>query len=218
MAGDTARPVPPLAPSMPPLDPNLPDGTLVAAVLAGRREAFDLIVQRYQRALTYAARGRLGNVDLADDVVQEAFLCALKWLHTYDSRYSFRTWLWTILLNQCSRAAQKIGRQQRVLSPAGVTANAEATTLVASGEVSPLEGLLARESAERVQEVLSRLPQNQADALRLRFFGGLKFNEIADAQGCSLTSAKTRVRQGLVQMSQWLRESETLQRVTGESP
>jgi RNA polymerase sigma-70 factor (ECF subfamily) len=165
------------------------------------------------------ARGRLGKADLADDVVQETFLCALKWLHTYDSKYSFRTWLWTILLNQCSRAAKKIGRQQRVFSAAGEFhgGNTDAA-LVASDEVSPLDGLLARESAGRVQELLARLPDNQADAVRLRFFGGLKFQEIAEAQGCSLTSAKTRVRLGLLQLSQWLGASQAVLRMTGETP
>ena len=204
---------------MSPLEVSTPDGTLVAAVLAGRREAFDLIVGRYQRALAYVARGRLGNADLADDVVQETFLCALKWLHTYDSKYSFRTWLWTILLNQCSRSAKKIGRQQRVFSAAGDYrgGNPDAT-LLTSDEASPLDGLLARESAGRLQELLARLPENQADAVRLRFFGGLKFQEIAQAQGCSLTSAKTRVRLGLVQLSQWLGESQAVPRVTGVNP
>jgi RNA polymerase sigma-70 factor (ECF subfamily) len=203
---------------MPPLDPNLPDGSLVAAVLAGRREAFDLIVRRYERALLFVARGRLGRADLAEDVVQEAFLCALKWLHTYDSKYSFRTWLWTILLNQCSRAAQKLGRQQRVTLAAGSREQSEPVAQLASSEASPLEGLLARESRERIADLLDQLPENQADALRLRFFGGLKFQEIAAAQGVSLTSAKTRVRQGLLTLSQQLRESESMQRVIGESP
>jgi RNA polymerase sigma-70 factor, ECF subfamily len=201
---------------MPPLDPNLPDGSLVAAVLAGRREAFDLIVQRYQRALLFVARGRLGRVELAEDVVQEAFLCALKWIHTYDSKYSFRTWLWTILLNQCSRAAQKLGRQMRVGIAAGKD-ESEPVAQLASSEASPLDGLLARESRERIGSLLEKLPETQADALRLRFFGGLKFHEIADAQGVSLTSAKTRVRQGLLALAQQLRESESMQRVTGES-
>lgn len=203
---------------MPPLDPNSPDGSLVAAVLAGRREAFDLIVRRYQRALLYVARGRLGRADLAEDVVQEAFLCALKWLHTYDSKYSFRTWLWTILLNQCSRAAQKLGRQRVTIFAGNRDNDAEPVSQLASSEASPLEGLLARESRERIGELLDQLPENQADALRLRFFGGLKFQEIAQAQGCSLTSAKSRIRQGLLTLAQQLRESESMQRVTGESP
>ena len=204
---------------MPELDVNAPDGLLIEATLAGRREAFDLIVRRYQRALAFVARGKLGRADLADDVVQETFLCAVKWLHTYDSRYSFRTWLWTILINQCARTAHKVGRQRNLL--AGQCREAAGTIAYdqcISSEATPLERILARESAQRLHELLARLPETQADALRLRFFGGLKFQEVAAAQGCSLTSAKARVRTGLIQLSQWLGASEPIAAAGGVSP
>jgi RNA polymerase sigma-70 factor (ECF subfamily) len=191
-----------------PLDSNIPDGALVSAALDGQREAFDQIVLRYQRPLAHVARSRLGRTDLAEDVVQETFLCAFRWLRTYDSRYGFRTWLWTILINQCARAAQRAGRSQERLAAAVRSHPTEPPHLWVSAEATPLEGLLARESADRVQQLLQRLPANQADALRLRFFGGLKFHEIAAALGCSLTTAKTWVRQGLLTLSQWLRKGE----------
>jgi RNA polymerase sigma-70 factor (ECF subfamily) len=60
---------------------------------------------------------------------------------------------------------------------------------------------LAKERAEQLNRELAGLPPEQADALRLRFFGGLKFQEIADVQQCSLTSAKNRVRWGLLKMA-----------------
>ena len=72
-----------------------------------------------------------------------------------------------------------------------------------------MEALLASECRGNVQALLARLPQAQADALRLRFFGGLKFQEIAAAMDCSLTTAKSRVKQGLLQLSEWLREEGT---------
>lgn len=201
------------------LDANTPDGLLIEATLAGRREAFDLIVRRYQRALAFVARGKLGQADLADDVVQDTFLCAVKWLHTYDSRYSFRTWLWTILINQCSRAAHKVGRQRSLLAgQCRDAASRSPSEQCISSEASPLERILARESAQRLHELLARLPETQADALRLRFFGGLKFQEIAAAQECSLTSAKARVRAGLIQLSQWLGASEPIAAASGVSP
>ena len=49
-----------------------------------------------------------------------------------------------------------------------------------------------------------RLPQMQADALRLRFFGGLTFPEIAVAMGCSEAGAKHRVKHGLLKLGRWL--------------
>lgn len=75
------------------------DGELVAAALEGCDHSFPTLFRRYQSALLKVARSRLGDAQRAEDVVQEAFLNAHRWLSSYDSRYSFRTWLWTILLN-----------------------------------------------------------------------------------------------------------------------
>ena len=154
------------------------------------------------------APGDCGRDDWADDVVQETFLCLLKWLRSYDSRFSFRTWLWTVLLNQCTRHAQKQSRH--AVGPldwpgCGNDSSRSAGSL-ASEEDSPVDALLANESRGTLHALLARLPPLQADALRLRFFGGLKFQEIAGAMDCSLTTAKMRVKQGLLQLSAWLQE------------
>ncbi|MCI0356949.1 MAG: RNA polymerase sigma factor [Planctomycetaceae bacterium] len=180
-----------------PLDARSPDGMLIAAVLAGEREAFAHLVTRYQGPLFKAAISRLGQRALAEDVVQETFLCALKWLASYNSKYSFRTWLWTILLNQCSRQGQREARHMA----AGVF---KCETDATSATSSPLEALLAREDGRLVHELLARLPQAQADALRLRFFGGLTFPEIAAAMECSEPGAKHRVKAGLLTLAKWV--------------
>ena len=52
----------------------------------------------------------------------------------------------------------------------------------------------------------------QADALRLRFFGGLTFPEIAAAMGCSEPGAKNRVKSGLLKLAEWLRPEHQAQR------
>ena len=64
--------------------------------------------------------------------------------------------------------------------------------------------MAARERSELLDSLLGKLPEPQADALRLRFFGGLKFHEIADAMECSLSTAKNRVRWGLTKMAEFL--------------
>ena len=184
------------------MDSTSPDGMLIAAVLAGEREDFAHLVRRYQGPLLRAAASRLGQRPLAEDVVQETFLCALKSLHTYDSRYSFRTWLWTILLNQCSRQGKREARHG-----AGAVPNQKGTMSPICPDRSPLEQALAREDSGQVHDLLARLPEVQADALRLRFFGGLSFPEIAAAMHCSESGAKNRVKLGLLAMAKWIDES-----------
>lgn len=195
-----------------PADYEPSDGTIVDAVLSGDRDRFALLVARYEGALRRMAESRLGRSDWAEDVVQESFLCAFKSLHTYNSTYSFRTWLWTIALNQCRRHYQRRVRRPQVSvwsehrrsAADGPTSPAA----LASQEATPPELLLTKERNQRLETLLGRLPEEQADALRLRFFGQLKFHEIAAAMGCSLSSAKNRVRWGLTKMSAMLQGAE----------
>lgn len=191
-------------------DDQSPDGLLIAASLAGAEDAFAHLVHRYQSPLLKAAHSRLGRRELAEEAVQEAFLCAHRWLHTYDSRYSFRTWLWTILLNQCARHAKREAKHLRAAAePAVANENKPTTNQEARcPRALPLDQLLARENSSVLTELLARLPEPQADALRLRFFGGLTFPEIAVAMKCSEPGAKHRVKTGLLKLSEWLTEQD----------
>ncbi len=194
----------------------------MAAVLAGDRDRFAELVGRYHGPLLRLAYSRLGRREWAEDVVQEAFLNAFKSLHTYNSTYSFRTWLWRILLNQCHRHHQRRDRRASMRSLGEPSLENDSTTARHPARWyatdSPQETLLAAERAERLHKVLDQLPDAQADALRLRFFGDLKFREIADTMGCSLSTAKNRVRWGLAKMAAQLDPPEfSSRRSTAES-
>lgn len=184
------------------LDPQVAtDVALVERIAAGQTEWFDELVRRYQPALERVARSRLGRADWAEDVVQETFLAAFKSCATFDPRYSFRTWLWTILLNQCRGHYQR--RQRSVpLEPWTAETRSAAADAPDVDTPGPLSTLLAKERGQQLERLLAQLPEPQADALRLRFFGGLKFQEISEAMQCSLNAAKQRVRVGLVRMGE----------------
>src|SRR5262249_914026 len=129
----------------------------------------------------------------------------------------FRTWLWTILLNQCRRYA---GRQARDVRAVSIDSDrtGEPSAAVATGEGNAaLAGLLAHERREILEQLLLHLSSLQATALRLRFFGGLKFQEIADAMQCSLCTAKNRVRWGLLRLSE-LVQDETSRGAVADAP
>lgn len=187
---------------------QLSDGELAEAVLAGDTGCFARIVQRHEKALQRTAFSRLGDAAACEEVVQETFLCAFKSLRTYDSTYSFRTWLWTILLNQCRRYLQKRSRYPRVNSWTDQSDDSSSPSAwqddLSSPEAGPPSQLMEKERQQQLEVLLRKLPELQADAIRLRFFGGLKFQEIADVMNCSLSSAKNRVRWGLEKMSEMM--------------
>jgi RNA polymerase sigma-70 factor (ECF subfamily) len=183
--------------------PSVSDVELMRQVQAGRPERFSELVRRYQSALLRVAMSRLGRHDWAEEAVQETFVAAFKSAHTYREEFGFRTWLWTILLNKC-----KAFFTRRVRRPEPVAWSEAVKSGEISGEPalpaapSPLAQILADERSQQVDRLLAKLDGLQADALRLRFFAGMTFPEIAETVGCSVGTAKNRVKAGLVRMAE----------------
>ncbi len=175
------------------------DADIMRQVQSGRTELFEQLVDRYRGRLLRFARSKLGDVGPAEDVVQETLLAAYSARHTYDPRFAVSTWLWTILLNLCRRE----WRRARTRATQSITDVEPATS------ETGLTRLLEGERRELLGRLLDELPEAEADALRLRFFGGLKFEEVADAMQSSLSGAKVRVRKGLERLSRRLRDLET---------
>jgi len=184
------------------------DALIMRRVQAGDLERFAVLIRRYQRALFRAAVSRLGERTWAEDVVQETFLAAFAGRASYNPAFSFRTWLWTILINLCKRQWKRRATRP-AQQPLSVFESAGSGTAPEPAEAATgLSCLLQAERIERVRELLAELPEEQADALRMRFFGELTFPEIAAALGCSLNTAKSRVRYGLEKIGRALRPEE----------
>lgn len=178
------------------------DKETVAAVLAGDRQRFAQLVRLYHRPLLHLAKSRLGDEDLAEDAVQDAFICAFRSLHTYKPQFSFRTWLWTILLNQCRRHGSRSAKRPRQCSSEILSQG----LCKVSSESAPDVAAMIAERSQLLNELLRELSDVQADAIRLRFFGQLKYREIADTMNSSLGAAKQRVKLGLMAIGELMRE------------
>ncbi len=196
------------------------DAELMRRANRGDRAAFAEIVRRYQGALRRVAESRLATVEAAEDVVQETFFAAYKSRHSYDERFNFRTWLWTILLNQCRRYAGRQARHARTISiDRGVPGESwQRPCEPTARDDRALAGLMAHERREVLERLLRRLSTLQADALRLRFFGGLKFQEIADTMQCSLCTAKNRVRWGLLRLGELAQDESSGGAIADQAP
>lgn len=172
------------------------DNQIMVCVIDGEVELFDELVRRHRGSLLRAAVSKLRNPAMAEDAVQDCFLSAFARRHTFNPEFSFRGWLWTILLNVCRTQLRRETRQPKsTLTRQTLAANEPVTT------DSGLSELLRAERCELLADLLEQIPELEADALRLRFFGELQFDEIAQAMNCSLSGAKTRVRRGLERLA-----------------
>ncbi len=182
----------------------LDDGQLMRRIQEGEFSLFEVLVERYRPALLRVAGGMLDDAALAEDVVQETFLAVFASRHTFDPAFHFRTWLWTILLNLCHRQLKRRARRPRVVSRSTLTPSERSNIADPATTETALAALLIRERGDQLQALLHELPDAQADAIRLRFFAGLKYEEIAQSMGVSLGGAKLRVRSGLRKLSERL--------------
>jgi RNA polymerase sigma-70 factor (ECF subfamily) len=173
------------------------DEDLMRDVQAGGREAFEALVRRYRAALLRLAASKLSDQVAAEDVVQETFLAVFAARHSYRPEFPFRTWLWTIALNLCKRH----GRRSMKSAVPGEPSRIESWGAKSARQSTSLEAILKAERDAQLRQALDELPEAQADALRLRFFGDLKFEEIAAAMECSLNGAKRRVKMGLKKLA-----------------
>ncbi|MBI3864123.1 MAG: RNA polymerase sigma factor [Planctomycetia bacterium] len=186
---------------------DLTDVQIMQAVQAGQVELFDLLVCRYRGPLLNVAWSKLGDRNWAEDVVQETFLAAFAARDTYNPAFAFRTWVWTILLNLCRRQWKRRESRPGEQSLAAPAQRGDGPAVEPATYDTPLSQALLIERRAQVHVLLNSLPEVQADALRLRFFGGLQFSEIALAMDSSVSAAKQRVKSGLITLAEQLRQT-----------
>src|SRR5436309_4633374 len=91
------------------------DATLVRAILAGRREGFELLMRRHNRRLYRLARATLRDDAEAEDALQEAYLAAYRSIAQFRGDASLATWLSRMVLNECLGRLRKSARRQNVI-------------------------------------------------------------------------------------------------------
>ncbi len=186
------------------------DEELVARSKTGDTESFNQLVKRWERPIFALAYRTLGREEDARDVTQETFLRAFRALSGFKGDAKFSSWLYRIALNLCRDWMRKERRAPVVAVPEGV----EVEDLAAErGPIETVEDLAARaELGREVARAMEHLPVEQRQAIILKEYHGLTFQEIADLMRCPLSTVKTRVYQGLATLRKQLGDQLTPRR------
>jgi RNA polymerase sigma-70 factor (ECF subfamily) len=170
------------------------DANLIQNVLRGRREDFEILVERHQRRLFAYAYRLTRDMDVAKDVVQVTFVRAYTRLAQFSGRASFAAWLYQIALNEI----RSRGRRQKLRQEVPLESLSEAELAAPASESSDWRG--------NIEALVARLPLRQRSVLTLRLFQDLPFKEIARIEGISENSAKVNYHHGVVRLRQWLKD------------
>lgn len=166
------------------------DELLVAAIRTGDPDGFRCLVDRETPRLYRFAFRILGSRPDAEDVVQEAFIVAVRSFATYRGEGPLGAWLMRIAVRIAYRRAGAAHRDT-----VDIAAIEEP---VAPGDaLDPLAATLDRESQQAVRSAVESLPEPYREVIVLRYFAGLSVEDTAATVGRPLSTTKSHLRRGL---------------------
>lgn len=179
-----------------PTQPELTDEGLVAEILAGDRELFRELVERYQGRLVNYLYRLLRNLDEAHEMAQEVFLKVYQALDRYDPKYRFSTWIFRVAQNA---AIDQIRKRRLKLVSLSRQDDGDCESRdwdLPSDEKGPYRELRNQERGTAIQEAIDALPWEYRELIVLRHYGELSYDEIAKLKGMPLGTVKNKLFRG----------------------
>lgn len=187
------------------------DDCLITRIGGGDREALSELFRRFARPIRSVGRRILRNDAEADDLVQEVFLYIYRKSGVFDrSKSSARSWIFQIAYTQAFLRRRQL--KSRGFYTSGITDNPHQIELPTSSAAhydQTVEGLFGRNGWRTMLESLS---EEQWETLRLHFFEGLTFGEIAERLGQSYANVRNYHYRGLEKLRKYLADNPLKQR------
>jgi len=169
------------------------DQQLVERVQRGDKNAFNLLVTKYQHKVANLVSRYVKNHSDVPDIVQEAFIKAYRALPNFRGDSAFYTWLYRIAVNCAKNQLVSSGRK-----PPGSDIEIEDAEVYDSGDAlrenaSPEKLLLTEEIKKVIFSTIEQLPEDLRTAINLRELEGLSYEEIATIMECPVGTVRSRI-------------------------
>ena len=166
----------------------LEDRLLLKRFKNGSTDALGSIYEKYENYLLTLAAALLGDSNAAEDVLHDAFCNFIQSRERIKLKGNLKGYLGTCVANL---ARDKIRSQSR--APVGL----KATESIVSDADGPDQSVIWSDQSRQLTHALAQLPYEQRETIILHLRGGMKFRQIADMQGVSINTIKSRYRYGL---------------------
>lgn len=173
--------------------PDVVDDELVRRVQAGDKRAFDLLVIKYQHKIVQLVNRYIRDPSESQDVAQDTFIKAYRALPSFRGESAFYTWIYRIAINT---AKNHIASRSRRPSDDDIDVESAEQFETASSlrdNETPEGVALTEELARVIQLALDELPEELREAITLREFEGLSYDEIAVAMSCPVGTVRSRI-------------------------
>lgn len=176
--------------ALPPPD----DAALARRVLAGERDAFELLMRRHNRRLYRLARAMLRDAAEAEDALQDAYLAAYQSLAGFRGEASLGTWLSRVVANQCLARLRRQARRANILPmvPLGEPEEQERAAMTDASPETPEHALGRTELRALLERKLDALPEAFRTVFVMRCVEELSVEETALCLGIPEATVRTR--------------------------
>lgn len=169
------------------------DQRLVERVQKGDKNAFNLLVTKYQQKVANLVSRYVSNHSDVPDIVQEAFIKAYRALPDFRGESAFYTWLYRIAVNCAKNHSVALGRK-----PPSNDVEVEDAEFYDGGDAlrenaSPEKVLLTEEIKKVVFDTIAQLPDDLRIAINFREIEGLSYEEIAVIMECPVGTVRSRI-------------------------
>ncbi|HEX8987055.1 MAG TPA: RNA polymerase sigma factor RpoE [Rhodocyclaceae bacterium] len=170
------------------------DQALVERVQAGDKQAYGLLVAKYQRKLVRLLSRLIRDAAEVEDVAQETFIKAYRALPNFRGESAFYTWLYRIGVNTAKNWLVANGRR----APTSTEVDSEEAESYAEGDLlrdadTPEHLLMSKQIADTVNAAMEKLPDDLRTAITLREIEGLSYEEIAQVMDCPIGTVRSRI-------------------------
>ncbi|MDR3110625.1 MAG: sigma-70 family RNA polymerase sigma factor [Planctomycetaceae bacterium] len=175
------------------------------------REAFEVLVYRYERELFGFLRRFLGSVEKAEDAFQATFLQVHNNCESFDETRSFRTWLYTIARNKATdmyrQSKRRITFSLDEAYPINGSDGGDSRSFIdsiPSKSSQPFERMINDERVAGVREAVHRLPDILKQVLYKVYFEGMTYDEAARSLGIHLGTLRSRLNRAFKKLNSLL--------------
>ena len=170
------------------------DQQLVERVQRGDKQAYGLLVSKYQRKLQRLLSRLIRDPAEVEDVAQEAFIKAYRALGSFRGDSAFYTWLYRIGINTAKNYLASQGRR----APTSTSFDSEEAEAFEDADElrdinTPERLLMTRQIGQTVDEAMAALPEELRMAIALRELEGLSYDEIANIMDCPIGTVRSRI-------------------------
>jgi RNA polymerase sigma-70 factor (ECF subfamily) len=158
---------------------------VVEACQSGDDDAFRVLFETHKDRVYSIALRYAGDSAAAMDIAQDTFVKLLSNIQQFRGDSSFESWLYRMVVNSCLDYHRKRRRFLPLMD--------EALDVFRSSKEGALSEMLREEQAERVQQVVAQLPEEQRIVVVLRYTEGRSYEEIADLLGCRRGTVASRL-------------------------